>query len=65
MNIANDETISAITVKMEGISRTRLNPPRIHDHEGRDSKRAEVEIHKVRPSISLLPVLLPLVSDAN
>lgn len=64
MNIANDETISAITVKMEGISRTRLAPPRIHDHD-RDSKRAEVEIHRVRPSISLLPVLLPLVSDAN
>lgn len=59
MNLANDETISAITVKMEGISRTRLTPPRIHDHEGRDSKRAEVEIHRVRPSISLLPFSSP------
>ncbi|RPA97514.1 hypothetical protein L873DRAFT_1918534 [Choiromyces venosus 120613-1] len=45
MNIANDETISAITVKMEGISRTRLNPPRSED--GRDSKRAEIEIHRL------------------
>ncbi|CUS15167.1 unnamed protein product [Tuber aestivum] len=45
MNTVNDETISAITVKMEGISRTRLIPPR--NDEGRDSKRAEVEIHRL------------------
>ncbi|CAZ80023.1 unnamed protein product [Tuber melanosporum] len=45
MNIANDETISAITVKMEGISRTRLTPPR--NDEGRDSKHAEIENHRL------------------
>jgi len=63
MNITNDETISAITVKMEGISRTRLTPPR--NDENRDSKRAEVEIHRVRHSRSLLLVPSPLISDAN
>jgi hypothetical protein len=46
MNIATEETISAITVKMEGIARTRLHPPRSPVNE-RDSKRAEVEIHRV------------------
>ncbi|KAI5843975.1 hypothetical protein DFP73DRAFT_478350 [Morchella snyderi] len=45
MNINTEETISAITVKMEGISRTRLIPPRSED--GRDSKRAEIEIHRL------------------
>lgn len=46
MNIASEETISAITIKMEGIARTRLQPPKNIANE-RDSKRAEVEIHRV------------------
>lgn len=46
MNINTEETISLITVKMEGVSRTRLPIPR---EDQRDSKRAEVEIHRVGP----------------
>ena len=60
MNITNDETISAITVKMEGISRTRLAPPRNDEN----SKRAEVEIHRVRHPRSFL-LVPPLASGAN
>lgn len=46
MNIPTEETISSITVKLEGIARTRLLPPRRSD-DSRDSKRAEIEIHRL------------------
>jgi hypothetical protein len=56
MNIASEETISTITIKMEGIARTRLQPPKNVAVE-RDSKRAEVEVHRV------CVVILPLEED--
>lgn len=58
MNIASEETVSAITVKMEGITRTRLEPPRLEEgpETKRDKRRAEIELHRViraliRPSL--------------
>lgn len=49
MNIPSEETISSITVKLEGISRTRLDHPRIEvpGERPRDKRRAEVEIHRL------------------
>lgn len=49
----SQETISAITVKLEGESRTRLagvlNPRRTYD--GFQKEQAQLEIHKVRKYI--------------
>ncbi|TGZ77662.1 hypothetical protein EX30DRAFT_356280 [Ascodesmis nigricans] len=50
MNLPTEETISAITVKMEGIVRTRLDPPVIEGtgpEMKRDKRRTETEIHRV------------------
>ena len=49
MNLASEETVSSITVKLEGISRTRLEPPRLEapGERAREKRRAEVEIHRV------------------
>ncbi|KAI5802441.1 hypothetical protein FPQ18DRAFT_300577 [Pyronema domesticum] len=50
LNLPSDDTISSITVKMEGISRTRLEPPRLEGalaDAPREKRRAEVEIHKL------------------
>lgn len=49
MNIPSEENISSITVKMEGISRTRLPIPKDADGGRESMKRSEVEIHRVRP----------------
>ena len=43
----SQQTISSITVKMEGISETRLLIPNDREHETSRSKKAEIEIHKV------------------
>lgn len=47
MNISTEENISSITVKMEGISRTRLPIPKDSDGSRDSMKRSEVEIHRV------------------
>lgn len=46
--LPNDTTISAITVKLEGESRTRLTTPKFPGNERSDKKRVELELHKVR-----------------
>lgn len=48
LNIPSEETISSVTIKLEGISRTRLESPRLETpgERARDKRRAEVEIHK-------------------
>ncbi|KAJ6264369.1 hypothetical protein Dda_0515 [Drechslerella dactyloides] len=46
LDLPNDETISSIVVKLEGIVRTRLREPKKND-EDRESKRWETELHKV------------------
>jgi hypothetical protein len=45
--IFNDETISAIVVKLEGESRTRLAGPRGPYNDRQDKKKTELEVHKV------------------
>ncbi|KAF8254156.1 hypothetical protein K440DRAFT_532269 [Wilcoxina mikolae CBS 423.85] len=49
LNLPSDDTVSSITVKMEGISRTRLEPPRLEvlEERPREKRRAEVEIHRL------------------
>jgi hypothetical protein len=58
LNIPSEETISSITIKLEGISRTRLEHPRLEipSRRSREKRpRAEVEIHRVRyPTASCL-----------
>lgn len=50
-NLAGDAAISAITVKLEGESRTRLSGPRPHYDSNRpDKSRTELEWHKVSES---------------
>ncbi|KAL7276195.1 hypothetical protein RUND412_000811 [Rhizina undulata] len=46
LNLSDSETISTITVKMEGIARTRLMAPQRNEHGEREQKRTEVEIHR-------------------
>lgn len=51
LHVENQETISSITVKMEGISKSRLLVPKEqhhgHQHQGKAQGKAEVEFHKV------------------
>jgi hypothetical protein len=58
MNIPSEETISSITVKLEGISRTRLEHPRLEvpGERVREKRRAEVEIHRVRTPPDPVPL---------
>ena len=51
-----DATISAINVKLEGESRTRLAGPKASSNDRSDKKRTELEVHKVS-EFSLLPDL--------
>ena len=43
----SDETISAIVVKLEGESRTRLAGPRSQFNDRPEKKKTELEVHKV------------------
>ncbi len=43
-----DAAISAVTVKLEGESRTRLSGPKFPGNERSDKRRYELEVHKVR-----------------
>lgn len=45
--LPSDATISAVTVKLEGESRTRLAGPKFPNNERSDKKRTELELHKV------------------
>ncbi|EXJ83616.1 hypothetical protein A1O1_07239 [Capronia coronata CBS 617.96] len=45
--LPNDATISAITVKLEGESRTRLAGPKFPNNERSEKKRTELEYHKL------------------
>lgn len=45
--LPHDATVSAITVKLEGESRTRLAGPKYPGYERSDKKRTELEYHKV------------------
>lgn len=45
--LPQDATISAITVKLEGESRTRLAGPKFPNNERSEKKRTELEYHKV------------------
>ncbi|RMZ78321.1 hypothetical protein DV738_g3950, partial [Chaetothyriales sp. CBS 135597] len=58
--LSSDATISAINVKLEAESRTRLMPPR----ERSDKKRAELEVHKL---LYLVQTIFPPreIHDAN
>lgn len=47
LTLQNDATISAINVKLEGESRTRLAGPRQANSDRSDKKRTELEVHKV------------------
>ncbi|KAI5778480.1 hypothetical protein EDC01DRAFT_674459 [Geopyxis carbonaria] len=54
LNLPSDDTVSSVTVKMEGISRTRLEPPGPEETGGpippgrpRERRRAEVEVHRI------------------
>ncbi len=46
-NLTTEETVSAIVVKLEGESRTRLEGPRSVYNDRPDRTRTEVEVHKV------------------
>lgn len=46
--LPSDASISAVTVKLEGESRTRLAVPKFPGNERSDKKRTELEVHKVR-----------------
>ncbi|EXJ70693.1 uncharacterized protein A1O5_05683 [Cladophialophora psammophila CBS 110553] len=45
--LPNDASISAVTVKLEGESRTRLAGPKFPNNERSDKKRTELELHKL------------------
>lgn len=45
--LPNDATISAVTVKLEGESRTRLAGPKFPNNDRSEKKRTELELHKV------------------
>lgn len=47
LTLPADAAISAITVKLEGESRTRLAGPKYSYNEKSDKKRIELEVHKV------------------
>ena len=49
VHLVADAAISAVTVKLEGESRTRLSGPKLgyNNSERPDKKRTEVEWHKV------------------
>lgn len=50
MNLPTDDNVSSVTVKMEGISRTRLEHPRFDmpgERPREKRKAAELEIHRV------------------
>ena len=54
-SLTTDETISAIVVKVEGESRTRLAGPRSPYNDRPDKSKIENEVHKVseyRPSLA-------------
>lgn len=46
--LQSDTTVQAITVKLEGESKTRLAGPRSANPERNDKQKVEIEIHKVR-----------------
>lgn len=48
VQLATDTSISAIQVKLEGESRTRLAGPRFQGDVRPDKKKTELEVHKVR-----------------
>lgn len=48
--LPTDATISAINVKLEAESRTRLAGPKSPNNERSDKKRTELEVHKVGAS---------------
>jgi hypothetical protein len=48
LNLPSDDTVSSITVKMEGVAYSRLEPPR-EDYERRDRRRPEIDTHRVYP----------------
>jgi hypothetical protein len=55
VHLVADATVSAITVKLEGESRTRLSGPRIaYSNERSEKRRTELEWHKVSEWRSLL-----------
>ncbi|OCT50029.1 arrestin [Cladophialophora carrionii] len=45
--LPQDATIAAVTVKLEGESKTRLAAPKFPDNERSDKKRSELEVHKL------------------
>lgn len=47
LNLASDATISAVIVKLEGVSRTRLAGPKAPYDQRRSQAKTELEVHKV------------------
>ena len=61
VHLVADATVSAITVKLEGESRTRLSGPRLttYNNERSEKRRTELEWHKVSEWCSLLLPTVP------
>ena len=57
LNLTSDEAIGSITVKLEGESKTRLAAPRSIYQEGQNSKKTELEVHKVSKCLQFPPVI--------
>ncbi len=53
--LPQDAAISAITVKLEGESKSRLAAPKFPDNERSDKKRNELEVHKVGEKAASIP----------
>lgn len=47
LNLTTEESVSAIIVKLEGESRTRLAGPRSAVNDRPDRNKTEIEVHKV------------------
>ncbi len=47
LSLTSDEAVSAIVVKLEGESKTRLAGQKAVQHDGQPAKKTEQEVHKV------------------
>jgi hypothetical protein len=58
--LQSDSTISAINVKLEGESRTRLAGPRQPYNDRSDKTRTELEVHKARTDLIFSSLNAPI-----
>lgn len=57
LNLSSDEAVSSIVVKLEGESKTRLAGPKTVHQDVQNSKKIELEVHKVSKCLHL-PLIL-------